>query len=113
MCGSGWGRIVNISSTASYTGGITAPLYVASPTGLRGLLHSYAAQIDDLRRYSKDGCAGLIETDMVRHIEAKPGLIPIGRFGGAEEIADTVLMLARNSYITGQTTNVNGGLYFS
>ena len=89
------------------------PLYVTSPTGLRGLSHSYAAQIDDLRRYSKDGCAGLIETDMVRHIEAKPGLIPIGRFGGAEEIADTVLMLARNSYITGQTTNVNGGLYFS
>ena len=55
----------------------------------------------------------LIETDMVRELEANPDHIPIGRFGKVEEVADVVLMLARNGYITGQTINVNGGWYFS
>ena len=108
-----WGRIINISSVAAQTGGITAPPYVASKAGLWGLSHSYAAQL------IKDGITvntvapALIETDMVREIEAKPDRIPIGRFGNVEEVADVVLMLARNGYITGQTINVNGGWYFS
>ncbi|MFZ0927232.1 MAG: 3-oxoacyl-ACP reductase family protein [Syntrophobacteraceae bacterium] len=108
-----WGRIINISSTAAQTGGITAPPYVASKAGLWGLSHSYAVQL------IKDGVTvntvapALIETDMIRKIEAKPDRIPVGRFGKVEEVADAVLMLARNGYITGQTINVNGGLYFS
>ncbi|MGO9017693.1 MAG: SDR family NAD(P)-dependent oxidoreductase [Syntrophobacteraceae bacterium] len=108
-----WGRIINISSTAAQTGGITAPPYVASKAGLWGLSHSYAI------RLIKDGVTvntvapALIETDMIRKIEAKPDRIPVGRFGKVEEVADAVLMLARNGYITGQTINVNGGLYFS
>jgi len=113
MCEMGWGRIVNISSVAAQTGGITAPPYVASKAGLWGLTHSYAAQ------FIKDGVTvntvapALIETDMLREIKADPGRIPVGRFGKVEEVADVVLMLARNGYITGQTINVDGGLYFS
>jgi 3-oxoacyl-[acyl-carrier protein] reductase len=108
-----WGRIINISSTAVQTGGITAAPYVASKAGLWGLSHYYAAQL------IKDGVTvntvtpALIETDMIREIDAKPDRIPVGRFGNVEEVADVVLMLARNGYITGQTINVNGGLYFS
>jgi len=108
-----WGRIINISSAAAQTGGITAPPYVASKAGLWGLSHSYAALL------IKDGITvntvapAIIETDMVRDLEAKPDLIPVGRFGKVEEVADVVLMLARNGYITGQTINVNGGWYFS
>jgi 3-oxoacyl-[acyl-carrier protein] reductase len=108
-----WGRIINISSTAAQTGGITAPPYVASKAGLWGLSHTYAALL------IKDGITvntvapALIETDMVRELEVKPDRIPVGRFGKVEEVADVVLMLARNGYITGQTINVNGGLYFS
>lgn len=108
-----WGRIINISSTAAQTGGITPPPYVASKAGLWGLSHSYA------KLFIKDGITvntiapALIETDMIREIEAKPDLIPLGRFGRVEEVADVVLMLVRNGYITGQTINVNGGLYFS
>jgi 3-oxoacyl-[acyl-carrier protein] reductase len=113
MCRSGWGRIVNISSTAAQTGGITAPPYVASKAGLWGLSHSYAAQLMTCGITVNTVAPALIETDMAREIEAKPNLIPIGRFGGAEEVADAVLMLVRNGYITGQTINVNGGLYFS
>jgi 3-oxoacyl-[acyl-carrier protein] reductase len=44
---------------------------------------------------------------------ARPDLIPIGRFGTVEEVAEVVVMLAVNGYITGQTINVNGGWYMS
>ncbi|MDR3553747.1 MAG: 3-oxoacyl-ACP reductase FabG [Syntrophobacteraceae bacterium] len=109
MCGSGWGRIVNISSTAAQTGGITAPPYVASKAGLWGLSHCYATQLITCGVTVNTVAPALIETDMVRDIEAKPGLVPIGRFGAPEEVGDAVLMLVRNGYITGQTINANGG----
>lgn len=110
----GWGRIINISSVAAQTGGITSPTYVASKAGLIGLTHSYASLL------MKDGITAnavspaLIETDMVtRDLQATPDRIPLGRFGTVEEVADVVVMLARNGYMTGQTVNVNGGWYFS
>jgi 3-oxoacyl-[acyl-carrier protein] reductase len=43
----------------------------------------------------------------------RPDLLPVGRFGQADEVAETVVLLARNAYITGQTLNVNGGWYMS
>ncbi len=43
--------------------------------------------------------------------KASQGLIPVGRFGTADEVAEVSVMLARNGYITGQTINVNGGWY--
>ncbi len=56
----------------------------------------------------------LIATDMVTsNPRAKPELIPVGRFGTVEEVAEVVVMLASNGYITGQTINVNGGWYMS
>lgn len=52
----------------------------------------------------------LIETEMVTgNPRARPDLIPVGRFGTVDEVADVAVMLARNGYITGQTINVNGG----
>jgi 3-oxoacyl-[acyl-carrier protein] reductase len=51
---------------------------------------------------------------MVRgNLRATPALIPLGRFGSAEEIAETAILLAANGYINGQTINVNGGMYMS
>jgi 3-oxoacyl-[acyl-carrier protein] reductase len=44
---------------------------------------------------------------------ARADLIPVGRFGKPEEVAEVVVMLARNGYITGQTIHVNGGWYMS
>ena len=53
----------------------------------------------------------LVETEMVTsNPNAKPDLIPVGRFGSVEEAADVAVMLARNGYITGQTINVNGAV---
>ena len=56
----------------------------------------------------------LIETEMVTsNLNARPDLIPVGRFGAVDEVADVAVMLAGNGYITGQTINVNGGWYMS
>ena len=45
--------------------------------------------------------------------KARADLIPVGRFGAVEEVAEIAIMLARNGYVTGQTINVNGGWYFT
>jgi 3-oxoacyl-[acyl-carrier protein] reductase len=51
---------------------------------------------------------------MVRsNLNAKPDPIPVGRFGNVDEVADVVVMLATNGYVTGQTINVNGGWYMT
>ena len=110
----GWGRIINLSSIAAQLGGVVGPHYAASKAGIIGLTHSYAALL------AKEGITvnviapALIETEMVTsNPNARPDLIPIGRFGTVEEVAEVVVMLAANGYITGQTINVNGGWYMS
>ncbi len=51
----------------------------------------------------------LVETEMITsNPKARPDLILVGRFGTVEEVADVVVMLASNGYITGQTISVNG-----
>jgi 3-oxoacyl-[acyl-carrier protein] reductase len=109
-----WGRIINISSVAAQVGGVVGPHYAASKAGMIGLTHSYANLL------AKEGITvnaiapALIETDMVRaNLNAKPDLIPVGRFGKVDEVADVVTMLAANGYLTGQTINVNGGWYMT
>ncbi len=92
----------------------SAPHYVASKAGIHGLTHSYAALL------AKEGITvnaiapALSETEMMPdNPRATPALIPVGRFGTVDEVADVVVMLATNGYITGQTINVNGGWYMS
>ena len=109
-----WGRIINLSSVAAQTGGVIGPHYAASKAGIIGLTHSYAALL------AKEGITvnaiapALIETDMIRdNPRATPALIPVGRFGTVDEVADVVVTLATNGYITGQTINVNGGWYMN
>lgn len=109
-----WGRIINLSSVAAQLGGVVGPHYAAAKAGMFGLTHSYAAIL------AKDGVTAnaiapaLIATEMVSsNPRATPDLLPVGRFGRVEEVADVALTLARNGYITGQTFNVNGGWYMS
>lgn len=109
-----WGRIINISSVAAQIGGVVGPHYAASKAGIIGLTHSYA------RNLVKEGITvntiapALINTEMVAiNPNARPDLIPMGRFGLVEEVAEVAVMLARNGFITGQTINVNGGMYMS
>src|SRR3569833_10369 len=86
--------------------------YAAANAGVHGMTHYYA------RHLAKDGITvnviapALIATEMVRsNPNAKADLIPVGRFGECEEVADVAVMLANNGYVTGQTINVNGGWY--
>jgi 3-oxoacyl-[acyl-carrier protein] reductase len=109
-----WGRLIYISSVAAQVGGVVGPHYAASKAGLAGLAHAYAALL------ARDGITAnviapaLIDTEMVRdNPKAQPGLIPLGRFGTPEEVADVVVSIASNGYITGQTINVNGGWYMT
>jgi 3-oxoacyl-[acyl-carrier protein] reductase len=109
-----WGRIINMSSVAAQTGGLVGPHYAASKAGMLGLTHSYAGLL------AKEGITvntiapALIATAMVTaNPRATPEVIPVGRFGTVEEVAEVVVTLAKDAYITGQTINVNGGWYFS
>ncbi len=109
-----WGRVLNVSSVAAQVGGVVGPHYAASKAGLHGLTHAYASLL------AKEGITvnaiapALIETEMVTsNPRARPDLIPVGRFGMAEEVADVAVLLAANGYVTGQTVNVNGGWYLS
>jgi len=109
-----WGRIINLSSVAAQTGGVVGPHYAAAKAGVLGLTHSCANLL------AKEGITvnaiapALIETEMVTgNPNARPDLIPVGRFGTADEVADVAVMLARNGFITGQTVSVNGGWYMS
>ena len=108
----GWGRIINISSGASQTGGGVGIHYASSKAGLEGLTRAYAAKV------AKEGVTvnavapSLIQTDMIRNLEAREQDIPVGRFGRPEEVAEAVVFLAGNAYTTGQAIYLNGGRYF-
>ncbi len=109
-----WGRIINLSSVAAQTGGVIGPHYAASKAGALGLTHSYAALLAKERITVNAIAPALIETEMITsNPKARPDLIPVGRFGKVEEVADVVVMLATNGYITGQTISVNGGWYMT
>jgi 3-oxoacyl-[acyl-carrier protein] reductase len=108
-----WGRIINIASGAAATGGVVGPYYAASKAGILGLTHGYASSTMKEGITVNAVCPSLIETDMIKEIPVKPGDVPIGRLGTVQEVADVVVMLAANGYITGQTIYVNGGRYMT
>jgi 3-oxoacyl-[acyl-carrier protein] reductase len=109
-----WGRIINLSSVAAHTGGVIGPHYAASKGGINGLTHSYASLLATEGITVNAIAPALVETDMIRHNpKITPDLLPVKRFGLPEEVAQVALMLAQNGYITGQTINVDGGMYMS
>jgi 3-oxoacyl-[acyl-carrier protein] reductase len=109
-----WGRIINLSSVAAQTGGIVGPHYAASKAGMIGLTHAYAKRLAHEGITVNAIAPALIETDMtIQNPNARPDMIPVGRFGTVAEVAQAALLLAQNGYITGQTVNVNGGWYLS
>ncbi|MFD1257575.1 3-oxoacyl-ACP reductase family protein [Mucilaginibacter terrae] len=109
-----YGRIINISSVAAQTGGVIGPHYAASKAGMLGLTHSYAALLAGYGITVNAIAPALLETGMIAdNDKITPDVIPIKRFGQPEEVADVALLLACNGYVSGQTINVNGGVYMS
>ncbi|MES1926023.1 3-oxoacyl-ACP reductase family protein [Salinisphaera sp. T31B1] len=110
----GWGRLIMMSSVAAHIGGVIGPHYAASKAGQLGLMRSYARMLATEGITSNAIAPALIETDMIAHNDAiTPDLIPVKRFGRVDEIADMVVHMARNAYMTGQTVNIDGGMYMS
>jgi 3-oxoacyl-[acyl-carrier protein] reductase len=107
-----WGRIVNISSGAARGGGTIGVHYNASKAGMEGLTRGYAARLVKEGITVNAVAPSLIETDMMRGRPELASRIPLGRFGSPEEVANGVLMVLGNEYMTGQTIMLNGGMAF-
>lgn len=115
-----WGRIINISSIGGQWGGVNQVHYAASKAGLISLTQSLAKLYSCAQITSNAIAIGLVATDMTQQElssaagKAKVKAIPSGRLGEAEEIAKIALFLASDdaAYLTGQTINANGGMYF-
>jgi 3-oxoacyl-[acyl-carrier protein] reductase len=110
------GRIINISSIGARIGaGSVSVAYAAAKAGLEGLTRGYALRLAPEGVTVNAVAPGLIDTEMGKPlIEAGVAArIPVGRIGTGDDIAQAVLLLARDAYITGQTIAVNGGSLFS
>jgi 3-oxoacyl-[acyl-carrier protein] reductase len=107
-----WGRIVNISSGAARGPGALGLHYNASKAGMEGLTRGYAARLVKERITVNAVAPTLIETDMMRGREDLVARIPLGRLGRPDEVAQAVLMVIGNAFMTGQTVQINGGTNF-
>ncbi len=112
------GRIINVGSVVGATGNPGQANYAAAKSGMVGFTKSLAREVGSRNITVNTVAPGFIDTDMTRELpdeqrEALLGNIPLGRLGGADEIAKAVLFLASDdaSYITGETLHVNGGMF--
>src|SRR5712691_266625 len=115
-----WGRIVNISSVGGQWGGMNQVHYACAKAGLNNLTRSLAKLYSAQGVLTNTVAPGLVATQMVANElqtaagKEKAASIPAGRIATTDEVAHVVAFLASDdsSYITGQTINVNGGMFF-
>ena len=107
-----WGRIVNITSGAARGAGAIGVHYNASKAGMEGLTRGYAARLVKQGITVNAVAPSLIETDMMAGNTDLVRNIPLGRLGQPDEVAQAVLMVLGNDYMTGQTIVLNGGMTF-
>ena len=108
-----WGRIVNISSGAARGAGVVGLHYNASKAGMEGLTRGYAARLVKEGITVNAVAPSLIDTEMLPAPAEAAAKVPLGRLGLPEEVAQAVLMVIGNPYLTGQTIEVNGGMHFN
>ena len=108
-----WGRIVNISSGAARGAGVIGVHYNASKAGMEGLTRGYAARLVKEGITVNAVAPSLIATDMMSDAVEAAAKVPLGRLGTPEEVAQAVLAVIANPYMTGQTVQVNGGMHFN
>ena len=114
----GWGRIVNISSSAGRSvSTLGGPHYTAAKAGVLGLTRAAAKEVAPHGITVNAICPGLIDTEMVQanvteaRLKAYTDSFPISRIGEPGEVAELVAFLAsdRAAYITGASLDINGG----
>ncbi len=112
------GRIISIASVVGLTGNPGQTNYSATKAGMLGFSKSLAREIGSRNITVNCVAPGFIDTDMTRELpeeqrKALIGQIPLNRLGDPADIAAAVAFLASPAaaYITGETINVNGGMY--
>lgn len=110
-----YGRIVNIASVSGMKGTAGQVNYSAAKGALVAATKALAQEVAKRNITVNAVAPGFIRSDMTGELnEAElKKLIPVGRFGEAEEVADLVnfLLSGKASYITGEVININGGIY--
>jgi 3-oxoacyl-[acyl-carrier protein] reductase len=112
-----WGRIINITSIFGQMGQAGQANYAASKAGLIGLTMAIAREVGSRSITCNAVAPGFIDTAMTSGFgsdfkENAVKMIPLGRVGSPEDVANAVAFLASDeaSYITGHVLNVNGGM---
>jgi 3-oxoacyl-[acyl-carrier protein] reductase len=113
MSARGYGRVLFMSSVAGFTGGVVGPHYAASKAGLHGITHFLA------RRVAADGVTvNALAPALIERTNMLPGdpgalatMVPVGRLGRPEEVADLALAVLRNPYLTNQVISLDGGMH--
>jgi len=110
-----YGRIINVSSVSGVKGTAGQTNYSAAKGALVAATKALAQEVAKRKITVNAVAPGFIKSDMTAELnEAElKNLIPINRFGEAEEVAYAVSFLAskKASYITGEVININGGIY--
>ena len=106
------GCIINISSVSGLTGNAGQCNYAASKAGLIGLTKSCAKELASRGIRCNAIAPGFIRTDMTETQENNPmlAMIPMGRMGQPEDVAQAAAYLAQAKYVTGEVLRVDGGI---
>jgi 3-oxoacyl-[acyl-carrier protein] reductase len=111
-------KIIFVSSQMAFKGSPHGADYATTKAGMLGLMRSLALELSPKKILVNAVAPGTIETDIIGHYtkemkQQRTNEIPLKRLGTPQDIANACLFLASgmSSYITGETINVNGGLY--
>lgn len=110
-----YGRIVNMVSVSGLKGTAGQTNYSAAKGAIVAATKALAQEVAKRNITVNAVAPGFIKTDMTSQLDEKEliKLVPMNRFGEAEEVADLVSFLVskKASYITGEIININGGIY--
>jgi 3-oxoacyl-[acyl-carrier protein] reductase len=109
-----YGRIINVVSLSGIKGLPGQTNYSAAKAGIIGATKALAQEVGARKVTVNAVAPGFIHTDMTADLDESQlkAMIPMGRFGKPEEVAEVVAFLAseKASYITGEVISVNGGM---
>ncbi|UCE74086.1 MAG: 3-oxoacyl-ACP reductase FabG [Methanomassiliicoccales archaeon] len=112
------GRIVNLARVLAHMGSSQGAHYAASKAGIIGFSKSLARELSPRKITVNIVAPGATETDIIAYDtpekrKERENITPLGRVGQPEEITDAIIFLLSDKaeYITGETINVNGGMW--